>query len=143
MMRGLSLFIFMTTLLSGCGTPDYLKSDKTEAEKRQEAAENSKWKETARSQIEQRGEDVRICGDKFPEAYKNYTKNVVRIEFTVAGDGVVQRIRSIQNTTGSKGIEKCLIQAFKSTKFNPVPKHAAFMTFSFPFEFKTGAQTIH
>ncbi len=136
---GLGLLLFVFT---SCSTHSFRGESKSDTQKRTEEALVAKWKETSRLVIEQRGEDVRICGDKHPEAYKNYSKNLVRIEFTVVGEGVVQKIRTLQNTTGSKGIETCLLDAFKTTKFNPIPKHVTSMVINFPFEFKTGAQTI-
>ena len=127
---------------SACKTGIFHGNTKSDTSKHgtpgESAPSTEKWKDGARVLIEQRGEEVRICGDKFPEAYKNASNNIVRIEFTVVGEGVVQKIRSIQNTTGSKGIQTCLIEAFKTTKFNPIPKNQTSVIFSFSFEFKGG-----
>lgn len=136
------ILIPLLVLTAGCASTLPPANDLSETEKRQQNAETAKWKEIFNHQIEQRGEDVRVCGDKFPDAYKSYAKNVVRIEFFVGPDGVGHKMRVIQNTTGSQGLQECLLQAFKNSKFNPLPKHLTSISVSYPFNFKAGTQTI-
>lgn len=75
---------------------------------------------------------IRMCYEKYLREDPNLAGKIT-VRFTVLASGAVSQIRILENTTGSKSLEREIIMRVKMWRFEPVPEGDATVTYPFVF----------